>query len=55
MLCTKANSKDTGANLQMQINMSLLLSGVTFPSPVPHQPRSTKIRSSLTKGLWKMI
>lgn len=55
MLGTKAKSKETGANLQTQITASLLLSGVTFPSPVPHYAGSMKIRSSLTKGLWKMI
>ena len=54
MLSTKANSKDTGANLQTQILTSLLFSVVTFPSPVPHYTRSMKIRLSLAKGLWKM-
>lgn len=53
MLGTKAKSKETGANLQTQITASLLLSVVTFPSPVPHYAGSMKIRSSLTKGLWK--
>lgn len=55
MLCTKAKSKGTGANLQTQINTLLFLSVVTFPSPVPHYARSMKIKLSLTKGLWKMI
>lgn len=55
MLCTKAKSKDKGANFQTQINTLLFLSVVTFSSPVPHYARSVKIRLSLTKGLRKMI
>lgn len=52
MLYTKTNSKATGANLQTQINTSLLFSVVPFSSPVPHFTRSMKMRLSLAKGLW---